>query len=188
MEEQPKTSGAVAGIAGSADVPEPAETTGIVRHYLPSLALLDAYDTGRLSEPEGDAPTWELTYDGALSLVRGLPFYEGSELFGRERDGQLAGIVGTLSQGFGGQDLYPTVQDKAANLLYLVVKDHPFFDGNKRCAAALFVHFLDKNGILRRGDHLLVEGNALVAITLMVALSDPSDKDTVVTLVKNLIA
>ena len=89
---------------------------------------------------------------------------------------------------FGGQDLYPSVQAKAANLLYLVVKDHPFLDDNKRSAAALFIHFLDKNGILRNGERLLVEGNALAAMTLLIALSDPSEKDSMVTLVENFIA
>ena len=101
---------------------------------------------------------------------------------------EFAGIISALYQGFGDQYLYPSVQAKAANLLYLVVKDHPFLDGNKRSAAALFIHFLDKNGVLRDGERLRVEGNALAAMTLMIALSDPSEKDSMVTLVENFIA
>lgn len=120
--------------------------------------------------------------------MRALPYYRRSELFGRERGGLFEGIVNALYQGFGDQDLYPSAETKAANLLYLVVKDHPFLDGNKRSAAALFVYFLDKNGLIMRGDHLLVEGNALAAMTLMIALSDPSEKDAMVTLVENFIA
>ena len=96
--------------------------------------------------------------------------------------------MNALYQGFGSQDLYPSIETKAANLLYLVVKDHPFLDGNKRSAAALFVYFLNKNGLLKHGDRLLVEGNALAAMTLMIALSDPSEKDSMVALVENFIA
>lgn len=168
--------------------PELAGAAEVLQRYLPSLNLLDAYDTGKLGAPEGDAPTWEMEYGEALEFIKGLPFYAESNLFGRERNGQFEGIVNALYQGFGGQDLYPSVQAKAANLLYLVVKDHPFHDGNKRSAAALFVYFLDKNGILREGDRLLVEGNALAAMTLMIALSDPSEKDSMVALVENFIA
>ncbi|MGN8707650.1 type II toxin-antitoxin system death-on-curing family toxin, partial [Collinsella sp. HCP3S3_E6] len=142
----------------------------------------------RMKAPQGNEPNWELDYTEALEVVRSLPFYSSFTLFGRERDNQFAGIISTLYQGFGDQDLYPSVQAKAANLLYLVVKDHPFLDGNKRSAAALFIHFLDKNGVLRDGERLRVEGNALAAMTLMVALSDPSEKDSMVALVENFIA
>lgn len=166
-------------LSGAAEVPQ---------KYLPSLTLLDEYDTGRLQAPQGSAPAWKLDYAEALEVVRSLPFYSSSTLFGRERDNQFAGIIGTLYQGFGDQDLYPSVQSKAANLLYLVVKDHPFLDGNKRSAAAFFIHFLDKNGVLRDGERLRVDGNALAAMTLMVALSDPSEKDSMVALVENFIA
>ena len=115
-------------------------------------------------------------------------YYGQSDLFGRERGGLFEGIINTLYQGFGDQDLHPSVETKAANLLYLVVKDRPFLDGNKRSAAALFVYFLDKNGLLKHGGRLLVKGNALAAMTLMIALSDPSEKDAMVALVENFIA
>ncbi|MDU8576288.1 RhuM family protein [Collinsella aerofaciens] len=178
----------VVKILERADVPEIAGSAELLNSYLPSLELLNDYDTGNLSAQEGKVPTWRLTHEDALEFVRSLPFYGESNLFGRERGGLFEGIVNALYQGFADQDLYPSVEAKAANLLYLVVKDHPFLDGNKRSAAALFVYFLDKNGLLKQDDHLLVEGNALAAMTLMVALSDPSEKDAMVALVENFIA
>lgn len=178
----------VVKILERADVPEIAGSAELLNSYLPSLELLNDYDTGNLSAQEGKVPTWRLTHEDALEFVRSLPFYGESNLFGRERGGLFEGIVNALYQGFADQDLYPSVEAKAANLLYLVVKDHPFLDGNKRSAAALFVYFLDKNGLLKQDDHLLVEGSALAAMTLMVALSDPSEKDAMVALVENFIA
>ena len=180
--------GTVFKVLERSSTPELSGAAEVLQRYLPSLTLLDEYDTGRLQAPQGNESNWKLGYTEVLEVVRSLPFYSSSTLFGRERDNQFAGIISTLYQGFGDQDLYPSVQAKAANLLYLVVKDHPFLDGNKRSAAALFIHFLDKNGVLRDGERLRVEGNALAAMTLMVALSDPSEKDSMVALVENFIA
>lgn len=171
-----------------ADVPEVAGTAELLQSYLPSLELLNDYDTGSLPTPKGSEPSWQLTHEEALAFVQSMPYYAQTALFGRERGRLLEGIVSTLYQGFGGQDLYPSTEAKAANLLYLVVKDHPFLDGNKRSAAALFVYFLNRNGLLKRDDRLLVEGNALAAMTLMIALSDPGEKDAMVALVENFIA
>lgn len=188
---QPKKAealGTVFKVLERSSTPELSGAAETLQKYLPSLTLLDEYDTGRMKVPQGSEPNWELDHTEALEVVRSLPFYSSSTLFGRERDNQFAGIISALYQGFGDQDLYPSVQAKAANLLYLVVKDHPFLDGNKRSAAALFIHFLDKNGVLRDGERLRVEGNALAAMTLMVALSDPSEKDSMVALVENFIA
>lgn len=169
--------------------PEIAGTAEIINSYLPSLGLLDAYDTGIVSEPKGDQPHWTLTHDDAMAFIRSLPFYAQTDLFGRERNGSFQGIVDGLYQTFAGQELYPSTQAKAANLLYQVVKDHPFSDGNKRCAAALFIYFLDRNGLLTDTDgKRLVEGNALAAMTLMIALSDPKEKDVMTALVENFIS
>ena len=120
-----------------------------------------------------------------MLFIRSMPFYTQSDLFGRERNGSFQGIVAGLYQTFGGEELYRSTQEKTANLLYQVVKDHPFSDGNKRCAAALFVYFLNGNSILGDDDPLLVEGNALAAMTLMIALSAPAGKDTMIALVEN---
>ncbi|VTX84996.1 Fic/DOC family protein [Bifidobacterium longum] len=164
--------------------PEIAGTAEILERYLPSLVLLNDYDTGNVPIPKGDESQWVLTYEDAMLFIRSMPFYTQSDLFGRERNGSFQGIVAGLYQTFGGEELYRSTQKKAANLLYQVVKDHPFSDGNKRCAAALFVYFLNGNSIATMTP-LLVEGNALAAMTLMIALSAPAGKDTMIALVEN---
>lgn len=126
--------------------------------------LLNDYGTGNVPIPKGDESQWVLTYEDAMLFIRSMPFYTQSDLFGRERNGSSQGIVAGLYQTFEGEELYRSPQEKAANLLYQVVKDHPFSDSNKRCAAALFVYFLNGNGILGDDDSLLVESNALAAM------------------------
>lgn len=147
--------------------------------------LLNDYDTGNVPIPKGDESQWVLTYEDAMLFIRSMPFYTQSDLFGRERNGSFQGIVAGLYQTFGGEELYRSTQEKAANLLYQVVKDHPFSDGNKRCAAALFVYFLTATVYWATMTPLLVEGNALAAMTLMIALSAPAGKDTMIALVEN---
>ena len=111
------------------------------------------------------------------------------KLFGRDPQGKLDGTIGAIYQGFGGEDIYPSVEDKAANLLYLVVNDHALADGNKRSAAALFVTFLDRNRILYDNEgKSRISNNALAAITLMVAMSDPSEKDLMVALITRMLS
>ena len=162
------------------------ETADLIRKYLPALELLARYDEGEVVAPTGQAATWELSSEDARAFIRQLPFYETSDLFGRERDGSFEGVVRGLYQSFAGFELYPSLEAKAANLLYQVIKDHPFYDGNKRCAAALFVYFLERNGLLSP-ERQLIEPNTLAAIALMVALSAPAEKDTMVALVQNLL-
>jgi prophage maintenance system killer protein len=114
--------------------------------------------------------------------------FGGSTLFGNEKDDSFKGSIGTIYQSFGGVNFYPTIEEKAANLLYFVVKNHSFSDGNKRIAAYLFVWFLEKNGILYREDgSKRIADNALVALTLMIAESKPDEKDMMVKVVVNLI-
>lgn len=110
---------------------------------------------------------------------------EAGDLFGRERDQQLQGILGNISQTFDGKDLYPSAEEKAACLLYFVIKDHPFSDGNKRIGSLLFLLFLDENGLLKRSG---INENGLVALTLLIAESDPRQKDLLIRLVLNLLA
>jgi prophage maintenance system killer protein len=115
--------------------------------------------------------------------------FPSDELFGIENGGAFSGILGAIEQTFGGQDLYPSTQEKAANLLYFVVKDHPFSDGNKRSAAALFTNYLNANGALLRADGSeLLSGNMLAAITLMTAMSKPEEKPVMIKLLMNMIA
>ncbi|QAY73513.1 Fic/DOC family protein [Agromyces protaetiae] len=162
----------------------------VVARYLPSLRALRAYDEGEILPAVGIAPSWTLTYDEAREVIDevGAEFPDDT-LFGGERGGALRGVVATIYQGFGGVELYSTVQEKAANLLYLVVKDHPLSDGNKRSAAALFVHFLARNGALDDAHGVpLISNNALAAITLMVAMSDPKEKELMVGLLVSMLA
>lgn len=180
--------GSIVKVLRRSPEPEIAGAAEIIDSYLPSLDLLSAYDEGGVDEPKGDDPRWTLTHGDAMAFIRALPYYGRTDLFGCERNGSFEGIVNGLYQTFGGEELYPSVQSKAANLLYQVVKDHPFSDGNKRCAAALFAYFLDRNGLLTDGEggHL-IEGNALAAMTLMIALSDPGEKDMMTALVEHFI-
>ncbi|MHB1324071.1 MAG: RhuM family protein [Coriobacteriia bacterium] len=168
-------------VAGVADV---------LAEYLPGLQLLRDYDEGQLESAPGATPGWELTIDEARAVIAQLAEeFPADTLFGKERSDALDGIVGALYQSFDGQDLYPTVEEKAANLLYLVVKDHPLADGNKRSAAALFVTFLARNGILYGSDgRPRISNNALAALTLMVAMSDPKEKELMVALIVRMIA
>jgi prophage maintenance system killer protein len=166
----------------------------ILGDYARALDVLDQYDHQRLRVAPGTvaAPAeepFELTPDNARQAIDALRTqFGGSDLFGREKDQSFESSVRTIYQSFGGQDMYPSVEEKAANLLYFVVKNHSFSDGNKRIAAFLFVYFLDRNGCLYHpnGTRRLAD-NALVALTLLIAESKPEDKDTMATLVVNLI-
>lgn len=168
-------------VAGVADV---------LAGYLPGLTLLRDYDEGTLDAQPSAVPDWTLTLSEARDVIRRLAAeFPADGLLGRERGAALEGIIATIYQGFGGQDLYPTVEEKAANLLYLVVKDHPLSDGNKRSAAALFVTFLARNGMLSSDDGSpRIGNNALAAITLMIAMSDPKEKELMVALLVRMLA
>lgn len=162
----------------------------VLGDYARALDVLDQYDHQRLRVrgTATEAP-FELTYEAGLAAVDGLrQQFGGSALFGREKDQSFQSSVRSIYQSFGGEDLYPSVEEKAANLLYFVVKNHSFSDGNKRIAAFLFVWFLDQNRCLSKPDgSRRLADNALVALTLLIAESKPEDKDTMVTLVVNLI-
>jgi prophage maintenance system killer protein len=157
----------------------------VLASYVPGLRLLREYDEGHITIPKGVVPGWELTLDEARTIISrvGSEFPQ-DKLFGRDPTGKLDGTIAAIYQGFGGHDIYPTAELKAANLLYLVVKDHALADGNKRSAAALFVTFLARNGLLVNEDgRPRITSNALAVITLMVAISDPADKDLMVAIV-----
>lgn len=162
----------------------------VLQNYLPGLTLLRDYDEGQIDAQPTAVPGWELTLTEARHVIDRLrEEFPTDTLFGRERSDGLAGIIAALYQSFGRQELYPTVEEKAANLLYLVVKDHPLSDGNKRTAAALFVTFLAQNGTLNDTDGTArVSNNALAATTLLVAMSDPKEKDIMIALLTRMIA
>lgn len=169
---------------------EAAGLLDVIRDYSYSLDVLDDYDHGRIEVKSATLrESYKLTYEEAIKLIEQMRKKFGSTgLFGQEKDQSFKSAVGVIYQTFGGKDLYPSIEEKAAQLLYLVVKNHAFSDGNKRIAAALFVWFLDRNKILYKADgSKRIADNALVAITLMIAESQPKEKEIIVALVVNLI-
>ncbi|HEX8545655.1 MAG TPA: virulence protein RhuM/Fic/DOC family protein [Cytophagaceae bacterium] len=170
------------------------EATGllkVVTDYTYALDILDKYDHQQLSldNTTQDNLIFRATYEEAIKAIKTLKDkFGGGSLFGNEKDASFQSSIGTIYQSFGGVDLYPSIEEKAANLLYFVVKNHSFSDGNKRIAAYLFVWFLEKNGILYGPDGLKrIADNTLVALTLMIAESRPDEKDMMVKVVVNLI-
>ncbi len=162
----------------------------VIRDYRYGLDILDDYDHGRTKIKSATAKeSYQLTYEQGINVIEQMrKKFGASGLFGNEKDASFKSALGAIYQTFGGKDLYPSVEEKAANLLYLVVKNHAFSDGNKRIAAALFVWFLDRNKILYRPDgSKRLADNALVAITLLIAESQPKEKAVISALVTNLI-
>ena len=162
----------------------------VINDYNYALGLLDDYDYKRLKISQTSKEVkFALNYHTAIKAVKELrKKFAGSDLFGIERDQSFKSSVSAIYQTFGGKDLYPSVEEKAANLLYFIVKNHSFVDGNKRIAASIFLWFLDKNGRLYKSDgSKRIADNALVALTLMIAESDPSERDIIVALTVNLI-
>jgi prophage maintenance system killer protein len=162
----------------------------VLAGYLPGLRLLREYDDGYIKVSEGEVPRWELSLAEARAVVaRVADEFPDDILVGLDPENRLDSSIATLYQSFDGHDIYPTVELKAANLLYLVVKDHPLKDGNKRSAAALFVTFLARNKLLLNADgQPKFTNNALAALTLMVAMSDPTEKDLMVALITKMLA
>ena len=169
------------------------ETKGIIQvitEYSRALDILDDYDHKRLSVPKGTKRTrFRLTYSEAKKIIEAMrKKFKGSELVGREKDDSFKSSLGAIYQTFDGEDVYPSVEEKSAYLLYFVTKNHSFVDGNKRIAAALFVCFLQKNKILLRKDgSKRIDDNALVALTLMIASSKANEKDIMIKIILNLL-
>lgn len=169
------------------------ETKGlitVISQYSRALDILDDYDNNRLSVPKGTKDSkYVLTYKEARKIVNEMrKKFKSSSLFGQEKDKSFESSLGAIYQTFDGKDVYPTIQEKAATLLYFIVKNHSFVDGNKRIAAALFICFLHKNGILHRKDGTnRIDNNSLVALTLMIAISKPSEKDAMIKVILNLL-
>lgn len=163
------------------------EVLNVIETYANALSLLDDYDHGLLSKPEGTNSIYRLSYQECRELIDKMKF--DSDVFGIEKEeGKLNGILAAVYQNVFGQELYPSIEEKAANLLYFLIKDHPFADGCKRIGATIFLEFLNKN------NHLIIEGtpiisnSALVAITLMIAESRPEEKETMISLVMNFLS
>lgn len=162
----------------------------IISDYAYALDILDQYDYQRLEiKDTSGKETYRLTYEEAMNqIITAKKAHGNSDLFGHEKDDSFKSSISTIYQTFDGEDLYPSIEEKAANLLYFITKNHSFSDGNKRIAAFLFIYFLEKNGILYdRSGNKRIADNTLVALTLMIAVSKPDEKDTMVKVIVNLI-
>ena len=159
-----------------------------VTQYTRALTLLDQYDHQSLEKPKGESPVYRITYTDCRKMVDNMEDTFKSDVFGVEKEaGKVEGIIAAVYQSVFGGDVYPTLEEKAANLLYFMIKDHPFADGCKRIAASLFLEFLNRNNALFKNGQKVISDGALVAITLMIAESDPKEKDIMTTLVMNLL-
>lgn len=160
-----------------------------VKLYTDALMLLDQYDHQSLEKPEGNHPVYRITYEECCDMVDAMEDTFHSDVFGVEKEkGKVEGILAAVYQNVFGVEVYPSIEEKAANLLYFMIKDHPYADGCKRIAASLFLEFLDRNGFLYKDGEKRISDGALVAITLMIAESAPDEKDIMVKLVMNLLA
>ena len=164
---------------------EAQEIIKVINNYSNALNLLDCYDHKRITKPNGTKNNKQVTYEDCMDLVGNLKFNSDSDLFALERNQGLKEVIGAIYQSFDGKDLYPTVEEKAANFLYLITKNHTFIDGNKRIAATLFIYFLEFYDILYRDNKQVIDNNTLVAITLLIAQSNPKEKDILIDLVMN---
>ena len=164
---------------------EAQEIIKVINNYSNALDLLDDYDHKRIIKPNGTKDNKQITYEDCLNIITKLRFSNDSDLFALERNQGLKEIIGTIYQSFDGKDLYPTTEEKAANFLYLIIKNHAFIDGNKRIAATLFIYFLEFYNILYNEKGQVIDNNTLVAITLLIAESNPKEKNILTDLVMN---
>lgn len=163
------------------------QVLSVIERYNMALDLLDAYDHRNIRRPKGNEAIYVLSYDECIKLISNMRFGNESKLFGKERDDSFKGSIGNIYQSFGGEDIYKSMEEKAANLLYFITKNHSFYDGNKRIAAAIFLHFLNKNKALLDEGKKRIEDYTLVALTLMIAESHPSEKEMMISVVMNCI-
>ena len=159
----------------------------VINEYTKALDLLDDYDHQSINKPKGKKSTYRLTYEECRNIIDSMSKEFNTDVFGVEKEkGKLKGIIDAVYQSAFGKDMYPSIEEKAANLLYFLIKDHPFADGCKRIGASLFITFLAKNNILYKDNHKTISNSTLVSLTLMIAESNPKEKDTMVMLTMNL--
>ena len=163
------------------------EVLDVIQKYSQALELLDDYDHQIVKKPVlSNKEAYKLNYKECRNLIDGMTFSDTSTIFGKEKSkGALEGIIGSIYQTAFGEDMYPSVQEKAANLLYFIVKDHPFIDGCKRIAASIFLHFLNKNNLLFKDNEKIISDSTLVAITLLLAESKPEEKEIMINVIMN---
>lgn len=163
------------------------EVFDVIQKYTQALELLDDYDHQIVQKPKiSNEKAYKLTFNECKKLIESMTFSKSSTIFGKEKTkGSLEGIIGSVYQTAFGEDVYPSVQEKAANLLYFIVKDHPFIDGCKRIAASIFLYFLNKNNLLFKNDKKIISDSTLVAITLLLAESRPEEKEIMINVIMN---
>lgn len=161
------------------------QVLSVIEKYSSALDLLDAYDHQNMTRPEGNRATYVLSYEECMDVIQSMRFGDESDLFGKEKDDSFKGSIGNIYQSFGEREIYESLEEKAANLLYFVTKNHSFFDGNKRIAATMFLYFLDKNKALFIDGQKKIEDAALVALTIMIAESRPEEKEMMISVVMN---
>ena len=164
------------------------ELSKVINEYTRALDLLDSYDHQTLAKPKGTQSDYVMTYQEAREVIDSMKFNDMSDVFGVEKEqGKLNGIIEQIYQNVFGKELYPSLEEKAAHLLYFLVKDHPFADGCKRIAATLFINFLYKSGHLYRNNKQIISNEALVAVTILTAESNPDEMEIIVKLITNLL-
>ena len=161
------------------------EILKVIGDYSKALDLLDDYDHRTLKKIDGNIDERKIEYKECIEIINKLRFNEESSLFAVERDKGLDSIIGNIYQSFDGQDIYKSIEEKGANFLYLIVKNHVFTDGNKRIAATLFIYFLNFYGILYKDGIQTIDNNTLTALTLLIAESNPREKDIIIDLIMN---
>ena len=161
------------------------QVLSVVESYHKALDLLDDYDHQTMSKPQGEQATYVLTYEECRKAIDDMRFSSESDLFGNEKDDSFKGSIGDIYQSFDGVELYPSLEEKAANLLYFITKNHSFSDGNKRIAAAMFLYFLNKNNTLFADGVKRIDDYTLVALTIMIAESKPEEKEMMIKVIMN---
>jgi len=164
------------------------QVLSVIEKYNTALELLDSYDHQTMNRPKGNEAIYVLTYEECRDVIATMRFGDESELFGREKDDSFKGSIGNIYQSFAGQEIYESLEEKAANLLYFVTKNHSFWDGNKRIAATMFLYFLDKNGVLFMDGKKLIDDHTLVALTIMIAESKADEKEMMISVIMNCIS
>ena len=157
----------------------------VLQKYTKSLHLLDDYDHKSLDKPRGNISKDKITYKNCIDIIKTLEFNETSDLFALERDNGLESIINNIYQTFDGNDIYLSIEEKAANFLYSCVKDHVFIDGNKRIAATLFIYFLQFYNILYKDNKAIIDNNTLASLTLLIAQSNPKERKLLIHLIMN---
>lgn len=161
------------------------EILKVIGSYSKALDLLDDYDHRTLKKIKGNIDDRKIEYEECIKVINKLKYNEKSDIFAIERDKGLEAIIGNIYQSFDGQDMYKSVEEKAANFLYFIVKNHVFVDGNKRIAATLFIYFLNFYNILFKNGEKIIDNKTLAALTLLIAQSNPKEKDVIIDLVIN---